>query len=357
MPARGFLFISVAATAWGTGGAVAALLYRTSGLGPIAVSWWRFAIGVTILGAVLAVRRPAAAPAPHRGRRCDLVLPVRCLDAPDRERTRRRRGKRDLVVIGVGLAVYQTAFCGAVAYIGLAVATVVTLGAGPVLIAFGARVTLGERLGRSGTAAVSLALAGLVLLAGGSGGAGTRPALGVALSLLSATGYAAVTLLTRARRTAARPYETALAGFAVGGVCLLPFALAEGLGGPYTAGTVGWLLYLGAVPSALAYGLFFAGLTHVRAATASVVALLEPVVAAVIAVALLGERLSAAAVAGTVVLLGAVAALVATESAPATPARNATPAPDDAAALNATPAPDDVAAPRQAAAEQPAASA
>jgi DME family drug/metabolite transporter len=297
-----FLFIAVAAAAWGTGGAAAAHLYRDAGLGPIAVSWWRMAIGVTVLGAGLAVR----ASAPRRA-----MLAFRA-SAP------RRTGKRHLVAIGVGLAVYQTAYYGAVAYVGLAVATVVTLGAGPVLIAFGARVTLGERLGRSGTAAVSLALAGLCLLAGGSGGGGTRPALGIALSLLSATGYAVVTLLTRARGTTGRPYDTALAGFLVGGVCLLPFALAEGLGGAYTAGTVGWLVYLGAVPSALAYGLFFAGLAHVRAATAAVVALLEPLVAAVIAVALLGERLSAAAVAGTVVLLGAVVALVTTEGAPAT---------------------------------------
>lgn len=287
MRARGFLFISVAATAWGTGGAVAAHLYRTSGLGPIAVSWWRFVIGVTILGAVFAMRRRRVA------------LP--------------REGWGARVAVGVGLAVFQTAFYGAIAYAGLAVGTVVTLGAGPVLIAFGARVAMGERLGRAGTAAVALALAGLVLLTGGSGGAGTRPALGIGLALLSAAGYAVVTLLTRAQGTAGQPYDTALAGFAVGGVCLLPFALVEGLDGGYAAGTVGWLLFLGAVPSALAYGLFFAGLARVRAATASVVALLEPIVAAGIAVALLGERLSGWALAGSVVLLSAVATLISTE--------------------------------------------
>lgn len=281
-------FIVIAAAAWGTGGAAAALLYQDSGLGPIAVSWWRMTIGVVILGAALAVRR----------RR--FVLP--------------RQGWGRLAAIGVGLAVYQSAYYGAIAYIGLAVGTVITLGAGPVLIAFGARVTMGERLGRAGTAAVALALAGLVLLTGGSGGAGTRPALGIGLALLSAAGYAMVTLLTRAGGTGAQPYDTALAGFVVGGVCLLPFALMEGLGGTYSASTIGSLLYLGAVPSALAYGLFFAGLAHVRAATASVVALLEPVVAAVMAVALLGERLSATAVAGMVVLLGAVAILVTSEA-------------------------------------------
>lgn len=288
MRARGFLFISVAATAWGTAGAVAALLYSTSGLGPIAVSWWRFVIGVTILGVVQAVRR----------RR--IALP--------------RKGWGSLVAVGVGLAVFQSAYYGAVAYVGLAVGTVVTLGAGPVLIAFGARFTMGERLGRAGAAAVALALAGLALLTGGSGSAGTRPALGIGLALLSAAGYAVVTLVMRARGTAGQAYDTTLVGFAVGGVCLLPFALLEGLGGVYSVSTVGWLVFLGAVPSALAYGLFFAGLVHIRAATASVVALLEPVVATVIAVVLLGERLSTAAVAGTVVLLGAVAVLVTAEA-------------------------------------------
>ncbi|MFC0531144.1 DMT family transporter [Phytohabitans kaempferiae] len=326
MPARGFLSIAVAATAWGTGGAVAALLYRTSGLGPIAVSWWRFAIGAAILSAIVTMRRRRTPLIAHSSP----VAVAVAVAVVRRHRTplaRRRWGT--LAAIGVGLAVYQTAFYGAVAHTGLAVGTVVTLGAGPVLIAFGARVTMGERLGRPGMAAVALALAGLVLLTGGSTEAGTRPALGIGLALLSAAGYAVVTLLTRSRGTAGRPYDTALAGFVVGGVCLLPLALAEGLlpgSVAYGAGTVAWLLYLGAVPSALAYGLFFAGLARVRAATASVVALLEPVVAAGIAVTLLGERLSGAAVAGTAVLLGAVAALVATErAAPATVPGSAAP--------------------------------
>jgi drug/metabolite transporter, DME family len=290
--ARGFLFISVAAAAWGSGGAAAALLYRSSGLGPVAISYWRFAIGVAILALVLAVRR----------RR--LVRPRWSI----------------LLITGLGLALYQTAFYAAIAYTGLAVGTVVTLGAGPVLIAFGARITMGERLGRAGAIAVGLALAGLVLLAGDNGGTGPRPALGIGLALLSAVGYAVVTLMTRATGTATDPYDTALFGFAIGGVFLLPLALVEGVlpaTGSGLAGTVGALVYLGAVPTALAYGLFFAGLAMVRATTASVVALLEPVTAALIAVALLGERMTAGAVAGTVVLLGAVAALATTERRPA----------------------------------------
>src|SRR5258706_15374165 len=50
--ARGLSFVTIAAIAWGTGGIVAAILYRTSGLGPIAVSFWRTVIGEALLAAV-----------------------------------------------------------------------------------------------------------------------------------------------------------------------------------------------------------------------------------------------------------------------------------------------------------------
>jgi DME family drug/metabolite transporter len=57
-----------------------------------------------------------------------------------------------------------------------------------------------------------------------------------------------------------------------------------------------------------------AGAAVVRAATVSVVALIDPVSAAVIAVTVLGERLTVPTVLGTVILLGAVAALAWEES-------------------------------------------
>lgn len=294
---RGILYILVAAVAWGTGGAAAAVLYDTSGMGPVAVSFWRFAGGVALLAAGhLLLRR-------RRGGAAGTVA----TPAPGRW--------RQVVTTGVGLAVYQTAYFAAVGYAGLAVATVVTLGAGPVLIALGAHVTMGERLGRAGAVTVALALVGLVLLVGGgSAGSASAPALGLACALLSAAGYAAVTLLNRKRGRdggGGSPQATALGGFVVGMLCLLPLALLEGL--LPTSGdavrVVGLLAYLGVAPTALAYSLFFAGLATVRATTASVIALVEPVTAAVIAVLLLDEGLTALAVVGSVVLLGAVVAL------------------------------------------------
>ncbi|GAB7050788.1 DMT family transporter [Catenuloplanes indicus] len=341
---RGMALIALAAVAWGTGGAVAAVLYRTGGLGPIAVSYWRFVIGALALAGYLATRtarhRASARRASARDEHGEAGLAVtdgyaafhggagpavaahgdarRAAAHGDARRAgaasaRRRRFRRLLMAVatGVGLAVYQSAFYVSIAETGLAVATVVTLGAGPILIAVGARVLLAERLGHAGAAAITLALAGLVALSLDSGATGPNPALGITCALFSAFGYAVVTLIGRTADGAGDPFRTSLTGFLVGGVVLTPFALAEGVL-PSAAGlpvTIGWLLYLGVVASALAYGLFFAGLAQVSATTAAVVTLLEPVAAALLAVVFLGERLTPAVLTGMLLLLGAVAAL------------------------------------------------
>jgi DME family drug/metabolite transporter len=292
---RGLLCLIVAGVAWGTAGAAASLVFRTSDMGPMALSFWRCAIGVVLL---LAVRllRPRVRPATH--------VPA---------------GRRLLRAgaTGAGLALFQTAYFAAVAATGLAVATVVTLGAGPVLIALGARLAMGERLGGAGLTAVTGALAGLGVLVLGSGGATVRP-WGVLLALASAAGYGVMTLLTRwwGRDGGADHTATTVGAFTVSTLCLLPFALAEGLV-PYTADPVRllWLLaYTGTVPTALAYGLYFAGAAVVRSATVSVIMLLEPVSAAVLAIALLGEQVTAATLIGTALMLGSVAGLAVSEA-------------------------------------------
>lgn len=303
---RGLLYLIVAGAAWGTAGAAASLVYRAGDMGPVALSFWRCAGGLALLLAVRVRprRRPArrVAPEPFGGRTLRIGL------------------------TGLGLAVFQTAYFAAVEATGLAVATVVTLGAGPVLIALGARLTLGERLGRGGGAAVVGALAGLGVLVLGGEGATVRP-WGVVLALLSAAGYSTMTLLTRwwGRDGGTGGSGTTVGAFAVTTVCLLPFALAEGLT-PHTAHPVevlALLAYIAAVPTALAYGLFFAGAAVVRSATVSVIMLLEPVSAAVLAVGLLGERLTLPTVAGTLLMLGSVGGLAVAEARAAGAGRRA----------------------------------
>ena len=273
------------------------VVYRSSDLGPMAISFWRFLAGAVLL------------------------LPARAL-RPSRTLRPARRRVPLLVGTGVGLAVFQTAYFAAVRDTGLAVGTIVTLGAAPVLTAAGGRLFLGERIGRGGLAAVAGALAGLTVLV-----LGNRPgvvhALGAAMALLSAAGYAVSNLLGRwtgRHGTGEDPLTLTLWSFVIGAAVMAPTAWNEGLV-PHRgdlAEVALLMLYVAAVTTALAYPLYFAGVAAVRAATASVMMLLEPVSAAVLAVVLLAERLTAATVAGTVILLGAIAALALAESRPRT---------------------------------------
>ncbi|MFD8599734.1 DMT family transporter [Kitasatospora sp. NPDC059646] len=292
LPARrGLLYVALAATAWGTAGAAAALLFRQSGLGPLALTFWRSLGGAGILLALRLFRGGTARSTPS---------PTRML------------------LNGLGLTLFQAAYFLAVRYTGLAVATVVTLGSAPVMVAFGGRLLMGERLGRAGLSAIAGALAGLaVLVLGGGRDAGVEP-LGLVWALASAAGYAAITVATRhwARTGVADdPATTTLWSFTICALCLAPFASAEGLFPSAHAlpSTLLLLGYLATVPTALAYALYFAGAAVIRAATASVVALIEPLSATAIAAAVLDEPLTPSALVGTALLLLSVTALARTE--------------------------------------------
>lgn len=275
---RGLLSVSAAAIAWGAGGAAADELFRISGLGPIAVSFWRFAIAAAVLTAQR-LRRPADA------------RPTSC--------------RRTAVLTGVALAAYQTAYFGAVQDAGLALGTMVTLGASPILVSVGAHVLLDERLTKRGTAVIGIALLGLLLLVARPV-SGPRPVVGIGLALLSAVGYSAVTL--HARRTGKATADATT--WSAGALCLLPLALAQGAWprAEHVAESTSWLIFLGVVPTLLAYRWYFSGLSTVRSTTAAVLVLLEPATAALLAV-LLGEQISTSLVLGSVLLLTAIAVL------------------------------------------------
>jgi drug/metabolite transporter, DME family len=290
------IYLAIAGAAWGTTGAAADLLYRSSDLGPIGVSFWRNVSALVLLLAVRAVRpaRPAGA-ALRPGRR----LAFR-------------------VQTGLGLALFQTAYFGAVQVTGLAVATIVTLGAGPVLIAAGARLVLHERLSRGGAVALTAALGGLAVLVLGNPGGAVHP-VGIVLALLSAAGYAQATLMTRWLGQTGRgddPATMTAWAFGIGAVVLLPLAARHGLV-PHAAHpgeVLALTLYMAAIPTAMAYPLYFAGAAVVRAASASVIMLIEPVSAAVLAVILFRERLTVATLAGALLLMSSVAFLAVAEA-------------------------------------------
>jgi DME family drug/metabolite transporter len=163
---------------------------------------------------------------------------------------------------------------------------------------------------------MAAALAGLALVsltAGHLPDAGEgRPVLGLVLAVASAATYAATTLLGHGLAQRVDPVALTTCATAAGAAALSPvlvLAAAQHHLLP-TADPVSLLLlgYHGGA-LALAYLLLYAGLRTVSGSAATVATLVEPVSAAVLAVVLLGERLPWPAVAGSVLVLAAVAAL------------------------------------------------
>lgn len=283
--ARGFALVVGAALCWGTSGVTGDVIARRTDLDPLDVAWYRMAVAAVVLGtATLLTRRRQPAPV-----------------------VRSRAVRVRLLLVAAGLATYQAAYFAAVAAAGVSIATLVALGLAPLLVAVGAAALGHGRPDRATVLALSAALVGLVLLVGVSaGGGGDTVLLGALAAVGCAVAYAGVVV---ASSGVPDGVPTTTVGFVVGAVLLTPVALGAGLDVTGDPLALLLLLYLGAVPSALAYGLFFTGVRAVPAAVASIVTLLEPLTATVLAVALLGERLTPTALAGGVVMLGAVTAL------------------------------------------------
>jgi drug/metabolite transporter, DME family len=287
-PSRGFLLVVLASLCWGTAGFSGQIVADRSDLGPLDVAWHRMAIGAVALSVGFAL---------NRRRRAGTTT------APLTRGTAVR-----LALVGAGLAVYQLAYFAAVASAGVSIATLVALGLAPLLIAVGATLLGHGRPDRATVVALVVALVGLVLLVGVSAGAdtGTAVVLGALLAVGSALGYSLVTL-AGAGVPAGLPVT--LVGFVGGALLLTPVALSAGLRFTTEPGTLAVLLYLGVVPSALAYSMFFTGLRSVPGAVASIVTLLEPLTATALATVFLGERLAPGALAGGLLVLAAVAGL------------------------------------------------
>lgn len=203
---------------------------------------------------------------------------------------------------GLGQAAFNLCFLAAMKEAGVAVGTLVAIGAAPVITGLVTR-----HVTRLWLVATAVAVCGLALLVTGQQGTPTAPsAAGVVLALGAAASYA--TYIVAGNAAEARGLETQsflAAAFTVAALLTLPWLL---LGDLAWVGTIGGGLLLGylvLVPTILAYSLFNRGLRGVRSSTASTLALVEPVVAASLAYLLLGERLGAQGLVGAaMVLLG-----------------------------------------------------
>lgn len=203
---------------------------------------------------------------------------------------------------GLGQGAFNLCFLAAMKETGVAVGTLVAIGATPVVTGLVTR-----HVTRLWFVATTVAVAGLALLVLGQQQTATPASpWGVLLALGAAVSYA--TYIVAGNAAESRGLETQsflAAAFSVAALVTLPWLLLGDL--TWVSSRDGMLLlgYLVLVPTILAYSLFTRGLRGVRSSTASTLALVEPVVAAALAITVLGERLTPQGLlGGGMVLLG-----------------------------------------------------
>ncbi|MFB7636532.1 DMT family transporter [Streptomyces sp. NPDC056149] len=254
------------------------------------------------------------------------------------------RAQRGVVLLGaLAVGAYPLAFYTSMHLAGVAAGTVVSIGSAPLASAVVERVVDGRRLTRRWMTGAALGLTGTVLLCAAEAanphsapGAHSTAAtvLGIGLGLIAGSTYALYSWA--AHRLISRGVTSGAsmgAVFGLGGVLLLPVLLATGapLLASWSNAAVG--AYLALVPMFLGYVLFGWGLAHIPASTATTLSLLEPAVAAVLAVLVVGEHLPPLGWAGIALVVGCLAVLT-------TPARRLSPRPtrtSSAAGKGATP--------------------
>jgi len=272
------LQVLLAAVCFGTTGTAQAIGPATS---PVAVGAARIVIGGALLVLI--------------ARGLHVALPRRSVTAAG---------------IAVGVCVYQLSFFAAVNLTGVAVGTVVAIGTGPAAAGALGRVVNGERLTGRWVLATVCAAAGVVLLAGDGGGT-VEPA-GIALAITAGLGYATCTVLSKRLIAAgSAPEGVMAAGFGGAAVLLVPVLALAGPGFLTSAGGLGLAVYLGAIPTALAYVLFSRGLRSLTSGETATLVLAEPLTAAALGIVALGEQPSVAAGIGAGLVLAGLAVLAA----------------------------------------------
>lgn len=290
---RGSLIALAGTSAWAFTGIFISLLLKRHTIEPLVLAFWRdLIIALALLGILLAAR-----PAALRITRRDLPF---------------------FLIYGfLGLAVFNGLWTFSVRYNGAAVATVLAYSS-PAFTVLLARMVLREPLAARKWLAVALSLAGCVLVADAYHAQAWRlNPVGIVIGLGTGLAFAGYSLAGRwsAGRFASAWTVTAY-GFlcAAGGLLLMQAVFGLRAPAPYlglfSLGTAweGWLLliFLAVGPSLAGFGLYTRSLRDLPAGTAGLIAALEPVLTALIAIPVLNEHLDIVQWIGAGLILAAV---------------------------------------------------
>ena len=192
--------------------------------------------------------------------------------------------------------------------------TAMLVNIGPILIALGAGIFLREGIPKWLAIGAGVAFGGAVLISFGTGalgtgtGTGTGSEVGVVLAFVAAVTYAAGVLLQKPALRRLPNAQVTWLGCAIGMVACLPFAgdLVRDIQFAPPAGILG-MLYLGAIPTALAFSTWAFALSRMPAGQLGISTYIVPPLAIILGAIVFHEVPAVMAVVGGAVCLVGVA--------------------------------------------------
>jgi drug/metabolite transporter (DMT)-like permease len=260
------------------------IFMRLSELGPLPTGFWRLGLSVPLLGLWFEFQAPV-----KRGPR-----PV-------------GRAQWGLIgLIGFFFAGDLVFWHLSVSLTSVANATLLANGA-PVFVAIGARFLFAEKLTPLFLGGMAVAIAGALILMSGSFHLDRAHVLGDALALITALFYAGYQLALKRGRERFSTAAVMAYGGIVSAAFMLPVALASGQ--PLLPATLhGWLVLAGLawISQLIGQSLIVLASAHLPASFSAIGLLLQPVSAAILAWALLGEGLGLSQIVGGLTVLAGI---------------------------------------------------
>jgi len=163
-----------------------------------------------------------------------------------------------------------------------------------------------ERIDRRQGLGMGIGLVGVALVVGIESVSTLGEVLGALAMVLAAAFYGLSTFVVRGRYGALASVQTSWISVTVAGLAMLPVAVATTPGHSPGLGSIAALVCLGAVGTAAAFVIFYQLIAEIGGARASLVSYLAPGVAIFYGAIFRGEAITAAGIAGLVLILGGV---------------------------------------------------
>ncbi|PTQ17006.1 EamA family transporter [Vibrio splendidus] len=206
------------------------------------------------------------------------------------------QNKRLLAVSALALAVYPLAFYSSMKLSGVAIGTVVSIATAPFFSALlECLISKKNNINKRWLTSFAIGVVGIGLLVFSESSSTNESGddlklLGIALGLLAGLCYAIYSWATKALIDKGIKSQAAMGSiFGLGAMLLLPTLWFTGENLCSSQINVLVISYLTLIPQCLGYIAFSFGLRHVTASSANLLTLFEPVVAAVLAVCVVGE--------------------------------------------------------------------